>query len=101
MGGLEKSDNASEAALRNPRKKRKQRPHPKPKRSKKRKRGATHNHDAQNASNGSDSNVPEALPLEPFSFFLDEFQTANDLQVSSLELESMKGTLYLEYCHLV
>lgn len=99
MGGLGNSDKASEASLRNPRNKRKQRPpnklRTKPKSAKKRKSDPTLNTDAQNATNGSESSALEALPLEPFSFFLDEFQTANDVQVSSLELDSMKGTLLI------
>ncbi|KAG6582088.1 Protein CMSS1, partial [Cucurbita argyrosperma subsp. sororia] len=99
MGGLGNSDKASEASLRNPRKKRKQRPsnklRTKPKSAKKRKSDPTLNTDAQNATNGSESSALEALPLEPFSFFLDEFQTANDVQVSSLELDSMKGRCIL------
>lgn len=33
--------------------------------------------------------------MEPFSFFLDEFQTANGVQVSSLEFESMKDRCIL------
>lgn len=94
MGGFEKSDKASESSLRNPRKKRKQQPrnklHPKPKSTKKRKRNVT----PQNAGNGTEDSVLEALPLEPFSFFLDEYQTANDAQVSSLEMESMQGTSF-------
>ncbi|XP_023527304.1 protein CMS1 [Cucurbita pepo subsp. pepo] len=99
MGGLGNSDKASEASLRNPRNKRKQRPpnklRTKPKSAKKRKSDPTLNTDAQNATNGSESSALEALPLEPFSFFLDEFQTANDVQVSSLELDSMKGRCIL------
>lgn len=95
MGGLENADKSSEASLRNPRRKRKQRPPNKPKNAKKRKPNATHNHNAHNPTNGSENNASEALPLEPFSFFLDEFQTANGVQVSSLEFESMKDTLLI------
>ncbi|XP_038906109.1 protein CMS1 isoform X3 [Benincasa hispida] len=95
MVGLENADKASEASLRNPRKKRKQRPPNNPKNSKKRKSVVNNNRDAQNANNGSENSASEALPLEPFSFFLDEFQTANDVQISSLEFESMKDRCIL------
>ncbi|KAA0044636.1 hypothetical protein IC582_017203 [Cucumis melo] len=92
MVGLENADNAS---LRNPRNKRKQRPPNKPRNAKKRKPDVNHNRHAQNATNGSEIIASEPLPLEPFSFFLNEFQTANDVQVSSLELESMKDRCIL------
>uniref|UniRef100_A0A9I9DGI8 Protein CMSS1 n=1 Tax=Cucumis melo TaxID=3656 RepID=A0A9I9DGI8_CUCME len=92
MVGLENADNAS---LRNPRNKRKQRPPNKPRNAKKRKPDVNHNRHAQNATNSSEIIASEPLPLEPFSFFLNEFQTANDVQVSSLELESMKDRCIL------
>lgn len=92
MVGLE---NADKSSLRNPRNKRKQRPPNKPRNAKKRKPDVNHNRHAQETTNGSEAIASEPLPLEPFSFFLNEFQTANDVQVSSLELDSMKGALLI------
>ncbi|XP_022138200.1 protein CMS1 [Momordica charantia] len=90
--GLERAATASQASPRNPKKKPKQ---PNSKTSKKRKHAVTTNHETQIGPNDVGSNAPEALPVEPLSFFLDEFQTANDVHVSSLEFESMKDTCIL------
>lgn len=55
---------------------------------------------ASNQSSQNDNGLSEGAEVQPasasaqLSFFLDKFQSANGVQLSSLELESFNGTFY-------
>lgn len=46
---------------------------------------------AENENGNDEVQAPSASASEQLSFFLNEFQSANGIQLSSLELESIKG----------
>ncbi|KAA8531311.1 hypothetical protein F0562_006018 [Nyssa sinensis] len=53
-------------------------------------------HDDNNKNNETNNNVLPATASQQLSFFLDQYQSANGIQLSSLELEAIKDTCVVE-----
>ncbi|GKV37731.1 hypothetical protein SLEP1_g45726 [Rubroshorea leprosula] len=77
---------------------------PKIKRTKKKKKnnsksstiGAINNHGNKTSRNSETGDVQPASPSHQLRFFLNQFQSANGVQLSSLELESIKDTCVVD-----